>query len=207
MIKKFSYIYILLFASFMIGCEQIEKVPEVPDNPTLPTEPETPVNPDVPTLGQVVGNKVGDICINKQIKLIGSDETFSIAKNRGKITVINFWYTGCTPCVLELPHFNKLYEEYKDYMTVIAIHEANDYASDKEYVQEFIDDYFGDFSILFGADDTVSEYYKALGGIDSWPMTIIVDQDGIVSFIQHGKLSEENLRAEINKLLNIEGGK
>lgn len=158
-------------------------------------------------LGQVVGNKVGDICINKQIKLIGSDETFSIAKNRGKITVINFWYTGCTPCVLELPHFNKLYEEYKDYMTVIAIHEANDYASDKEYVQEFIDDYFGDFSILFGADDTVSEYYKALGGIDSWPMTIIVDQDGIVSFIRHGKLSEEDLRAEINKLLNIEGGK
>ena len=48
MIKKFIYIFILLFASFIIGCGQIEKMPEVPDIPTLPTEPETPVNPEDP---------------------------------------------------------------------------------------------------------------------------------------------------------------
>ncbi len=28
--------------------------------------------------------------------------------------VVNFWATWCAPCVKELPHFQKLYETYKD---------------------------------------------------------------------------------------------
>jgi predicted transcriptional regulator len=41
-----------------------------------------------------------------------------------------------------------------------------------------------------------------LGGKKAWPTTIIVDQDGIVSFTQPGSLTEEELRAEIEKLIN-----
>ena len=70
--------------------------------------------------------------------MVGSDETFSVAGNRGKITVINFWYTTCTPCVQELPHFNDVYEEYKDYVDIIAIHEATGYKNNPENVMNFI---------------------------------------------------------------------
>lgn len=31
-----------------------------------------------------------------------------------KIYVINFWATWCKPCVEELPHFEELYQNYKD---------------------------------------------------------------------------------------------
>lgn len=153
-------------------------------------------------LGKTIGYEVGNICYNKEIPLIGSDDTFSVFENKGKVTVINFWFTGCTPCVKELPHFNSIYEEYSDEITVIAIHEAKDYAEDPTFVKNFIDNQFNDFSILFGYDTIENNYYEMLGGKKAWPTTVIVDQEGIVSFTMPGSLTEEELRAEIEKLIN-----
>ncbi|MGH1334901.1 MAG: TlpA family protein disulfide reductase [Aureispira sp.] len=34
--------------------------------------------------------------------------------NNDTTYVVNFWATWCAPCVKELPHFQKLYEQYKD---------------------------------------------------------------------------------------------
>ena len=152
--------------------------------------------------GKTVGNQIGDICINKDINLIGKDGTFSVAENRGKITVINFWYTSCTPCVQELPHFNKLANEYSDEVTVIAIHNGSMYDSNPQNVVDFVNNQFKDYNILIGYDDSSSPYYEALGGKRAWPTTMIVDQDGVCSFVVHGSITEEELRAEIEKLLD-----
>lgn len=152
-------------------------------------------------LGLTVGNEVGNICINKDIGLVGKDDTFSVAKNRGKVTIINFWYTTCTPCVQELPHFNSLYEEYSDYVSVIAIHEASGYMNNPEGVKKFIDTQFEGFSIMFGYDDPNDSYYTKLGGLKAWPVTVIVDQEGIVVNVVHGSMTETELRAQIEKLI------
>jgi len=32
----------------------------------------------------------------------------------GKVTIIDFWATWCPPCRLELPHFQELWDKYKD---------------------------------------------------------------------------------------------
>ena len=149
-----------------------------------------------------VGNEVGNICINKEIGLIGSNDTFSVASNKGKISIINFWYTTCTPCVQELPHFNKLYEEYSEYVSVIAIHEATGYQNNSNGVKAFVESQFEGFSIMFGYDDPNNSYYTLLGGLKAWPVTVIVDQDGVISKVTHGNMSEEELRSEIEKLLD-----
>ena len=152
-------------------------------------------------LGLTVGNKVGNICINQEINLIGSDEKFSVLGNRGRITVINFWYTDCTPCVAELPHFNSLYEEYKDYIDVIAIHEASLYLDDVDGVKSFVSKKFAGYSIMFGYDDINSNYYEALGGNGAFPMTVIVDQYGVITFTTPKSITEDMLISEIEKLL------
>lgn len=152
-------------------------------------------------LGKTIGNQVGDICYNKNINIIGTDETFSVANNLGKVVVINFWYTSCTPCVQELPHFNKIYEKYSDDIVVIAIHEAEIYDTSPESVQNYIASQFTNFSILFGYDDCDSPYYYILGGKSAWPVTLIINQEGIISFVRQGSLSENELEIEIQKLL------
>ena len=152
-------------------------------------------------LGKTVGNKVGDICINKEINIVGSDEKFSVIDNKGKIVIINFWYTSCTPCVQELPHFDEMQKKYSDDVVVIAIHEASIYNSNPDAVKEFIETQFEGFEILFGYDDLESQYYSMLGGKQAWPMTIIVDQEGVVSFVKQGSLTSSALEEEIVKLL------
>ena len=47
-----------------------------------------------------------------------------------------------------------------------------------------------------------SQYYSMLGGKQAWPMTIIVDQEGVVSFVKQGSLTSSALEAEIAKLLD-----
>ncbi len=151
--------------------------------------------------GISIGNKIGDLCINKSISIIGSDKEFSVFENRGKITIINFWFTTCTPCVKELPHFNKVYKKYKDEISVIAIHEGALYASDPQGVKDYIDKQFNDFEILFGYDSDSASYYDALGGKDTFPYTIIIDDEGIIRNVIVSSLDEEKLENEILKLL------
>lgn len=152
-------------------------------------------------LGLTVGNEVGNICINKEIGIVGTNDTFSVAENRGKVTVINFWYTTCTPCVQELPHFDKIYKEYSEYISVIAIHEASGYQNNPNNVENFIKTQFEGFSIMFGYDDQIDSYYTLLGGLKAWPVTVIVDADGVISKVTHGSMSEDELRSEIEKLI------
>ena len=52
--------------------------------------------------------------------LDGND--FSLAEQRGKIVVLNLWATWCTPCVQELPHFDRLQREHPEDLAVLAIH-------------------------------------------------------------------------------------
>ena len=152
-------------------------------------------------LGLTVGNEVGNICINKEIGIVGSNDTFSVAQNRGKVTILNFWYTTCTPCVQELPHFNSLYEEYSEYITVIAIHESSGYKNNPSNVENFVKTQFDGYSILFGYDDYDDPYYSKLVDVQTFPVTIIVDQEGIISNVILRSITEAELRAEIEKLI------
>ncbi len=150
--------------------------------------------------GKTIGNQVGDVCINQKITLLNSNETFSVSDNSGKITIFNFWYEDCGPCLQELPHFNSLYEEYKEYVEVIAIHGSlGTYTKDS--ATNFVNDRFSDYTIKFAFDDVTNPYYVALGGKSEYPLTVIVDQDGIVTCNNSGAMSESDLRAEIEKLL------
>ena len=155
-----------------------------------------------PTIsGLSVGNRVGDIFYNKIVNIIGSNEEFSVARNRGKITIINFWFTGCTPCVKELPYFDEVYKQYSQYIEVVAIHEGAQYADDPEGVLNFVNNSFKGYTIKFAYDSEINPYYKMVGGEGLFPMTFIIDQEGILRFTTTKALSVEILESEINKLL------
>lgn len=146
------------------------------------------------------GNEVGNLCVSTELALYTGGESFAVDNNRGKVTVINFWGTWCGPCIAELPHFEEVAKDYADTVTVVAVH--SNYKAPT--AAEWISKNYPDTSILFAQDpdDGMNgAYYTSLGGEGDFPMTIIVDAEGVITFTRRGSLTHDELVAAVEDAL------
>ena len=108
-------------------------------------------------------------------------EVYDPKENDGKLIVINFWGTWCGPCKEELPDFARIATDYKDRVTVVAVHTTYKSETASAYVAEN----FPNADLLFGfdspyeEDESVDHLYTLLGGESgAYPMTFILDASG-----------------------------
>jgi peroxiredoxin len=102
--------------------------------------------------------------------LKGNEVNLSMLK--GKVVVLNFWFTTCLPCLKEIPELNKLVENYNT-DEVVFIGFARD---DKEKLEAFFEK-FGDFDYNIVPESyLVADAYKVVG----WPQSMIIDKEGRV---------------------------
>lgn len=146
------------------------------------------------------GYEVGNLCYDLTIDLVNSNNTFSISKNRGKVIVLNFWFTKCPYCINEMPSFNNVYQKYKNDIEIVAIH-MNGNGYNEEIVIDYINNNYSNYSITFGIDTKNNDNYELLGGTGSYPVTVILNQDGIITYNKAGAISERFLIKRIEELL------
>ncbi len=132
---------------------------------------------------------MGQLCYTADVPLIGENGTFNIAEHRGKMTILNFWGTWCGPCMLELPDFDLIATEYADQVNVVALH--SDYCKENAYA--YVQENFPNSKIIFGVD-TAEAYYTKLGGDGSYPMTWILDENGVIIAKYVGMINYSILR-------------
>lgn len=110
--------------------------------------------------------------------LNGNDVDESLfAKN--KVTVVNFWFSGCKPCVGELSKLNELNEKLKEMGgEVVGINTDtldNNEAGIKE-AKEILKAQGASYkNLTFDSNSTVGKY---AGNIMAFPTTVLVDKDG-----------------------------
>ena len=110
--------------------------------------------------------------------LDGNDVDDSLfAKN--KVTVVNFWFSGCKPCVGELSKLNELNEKLKEMGgEVVGINTDtldNNEAGIKE-AKEILKAQGASYkNLTFDSNSTVG---KSAGNIMAFPTTVLVDKDG-----------------------------
>ena len=145
-----------------------------------------------------IGNEVGDLCYDAELNIITSDgiteETVNPAES-GKITIINFWGTWCTPCVQELPYFNQIAEEYGEEIKVIAVHTN----MISETAPDYIGEYYANSKITFACDTADEGYYAMLGGRGTYPYTVVLNEDGIITKIFVEALEYEDLKNAVEE--------
>ena len=142
-----------------------------------------------------VGSEVGDACISYDVTIV--DETGILTETinpttTGKITIINFWGTWCGPCGKELPYFDQIATNYGDDVVVLAIHTSTVADTAPSYIAE----HYPDSKIIFGKDDGEGFYgtfYTALGGRDTYPYTVILDEHGVIIKVFVNALHYEDL--------------
>lgn len=150
-----------------------------------------------------VGSEVGDSCISYDVTIV--DETGILTETinpttTGKITIINFWGTWCGPCVKELPYFDQIATNYGDDVVVLAIHTSTVAETAPAYIAE----HYPDSKVIFGKDDGEGFYgtfYTALGGRDTYPYTVILDEQGVIVKIFVNALHYEDLEAVVEEEL------
>jgi len=162
-------------------------------------------NDDSNTANTVVsaeqGNEVGDLCYGYDLEILTDDGLSGETINpitTGKITIINFWGTWCTPCVNELPYFDRIASEYPEEVSVIAIH--TNMVSDT--APAFIQKYYPESKLTFAKDGETEAYYASLGGRGTYPYTVVLDENGIVIKIFFEALEYEDLKEVVESELN-----
>lgn len=162
---------------------------------TQPTEPQN-TQPEE-TLPEK-GNEVGKLCYGYDLPVVDENgatgETVDPVKT-GKVTVINFWGTWCNPCVSEMPHLEELAKNYSDTLTVIAVHSTDG----RKKMPAFIGENYADSPIIFSWEETGQyngDYYLQLGGNGSYPYTVVLNADGVITYAEVGMMSYEQMQAE-----------
>lgn len=133
---------------------------------------------------------VGDMLPDFTVETFGGDN-FSSADARGKVLVINFWYVNCGPCVDEIPKMEKIVSEnYSDEVTVIALHSSGPaHAGDLAVAPTFINNKgWSNYGMIFGKDNGNEDLYKVCGGDGNYPLTVILNSEGEITFIKEGYL-------------------
>lgn len=146
------------------------------------------------------GTEVGDLCYGADLAII--DES-GITQNTinpvetGKLTIINFWGTWCTPCVNELPYFDQIATNYEDKVSVIAVHTNIIVDTAPEYIAT----YYAESKITFASDLTDEGYYSLLGGRGTYPYTVVIDENGAIVKIFFEALEYEDLKEVVESQL------
>ena len=110
--------------------------------------------------------------------LDGNDVDDSLfAKN--KVTVVNFWFSGCKPCVEELSKLNELNEKLKEMggeVVGINTDTLDDNQDGIKEAKEILKAKGASYkNLTFDSDSTVGKY---AGNIMAFPTTVLVDKDG-----------------------------
>jgi peroxiredoxin len=117
----------------------------------------------------------------------------SLENLKGKVVVLNFWFIACKPCVNEMPILNEIKSNY-DPAKVVFIALSLD---SKAQITAFLKIHQFDFIILPKAESVSKKY-----NLGAYPASMVINDSGIITFIQIGGPSiEGNLRAAINLAL------
>lgn len=131
-----------------------------------------------------------------KLKTLDGSE-FSSESLKGKILIIDFWASWCSPCRKEIPFLIELKDKNKDKNVEIL---AINLDEKSEKAQKFIDNLKSKNNLLVLLDpkSTLPEIFK----VEAMPTTLFVDKNGMIRF-KHTDFTEENKSKYENELAKL----
>jgi peroxiredoxin len=118
---------------------------------------------------------------------------FSLAKARGKVVVLDFWATWCSPCKEEMPTIEKLGRDYSSEEVEVwgVNHESPSSA------REWLERSHSRIRTLADPDWEVFKLYE----VEAIPVVVVIGREGKVASYYVGMQSERALHAAIESAL------
>lgn len=114
-------------------------------------------------------------------------DSVSLADFGGKVVLLNFWATWCTPCRHETPFLQALYaSRAADGLVIVGA--SMDTRDARGQVEDFVQEYGVTYPILLDPQMRGSDLYRVLG----LPATFLVDREGILRWMRFGPVGEDD---------------
>jgi thiol-disulfide isomerase/thioredoxin len=117
----------------------------------------------------------------------------------GKITIISFWATWCTPCKKELSNLNELYDDWKVKYGLELVSVSTDNSRNVPKVKPFVDGQGWVFDCLLDVNEDLKRALNA----PLIPYTVLLDQKGNIVYTHTGYIEgdEYTLEEKIKSLM------
>jgi cytochrome c biogenesis protein CcmG/thiol:disulfide interchange protein DsbE len=94
-----------------------------------------------------------------------------LASYRGRVVLLNFWWSQCAPCILELPSLLDFHRQHPEIQIVgVSIDE------DEQAYRQFLTARHVDFLTVRDPNQTVANKYTT----EQWPETYVIDKNGMI---------------------------
>ncbi len=124
-------------------------------------------------------------------------ENQAVSQWLGKVMVVNFWATWCTPCQEEIPEFIEAQKKYGDQGLIfvgIAIDQP-------EKVKMFSQEFGINYPVLVGSFNTWSLLEAAGNRMSALPYTVVLNRSGEIADTYLGRVNLKKLEKTVTPLL------
>ena len=126
----------------------------------------------------------------------GEDYTFS----PGTVTVVNVWWSGCGPCIKEMPMLTELYAAYDGDVDFLGINIRDTSAAN---ARSFERDRGVDYPSIYAPDGDALLAFTGRTSPRSTPTTLVLDESGVVVSLINGEIPS---RTTLTNLVEDAGG-
>lgn len=154
--------------------------------------------------------KVGDTLKVEDSWVINSGkEQISYSDFKGKWLLIDFWSTGCKPCIKDFPKLAKFYKAHKDDINVIAVSVDKTFEVYQKSAHRYkieLPHYFGGFTYanaIFNLNITTAESEK--GGLKFYTITpqyVLINPEGKIIDKDLPKPSDSKFAKTLNAYMS-----
>ena len=101
------------------------------------------------------------------------EKTVNLIDYRGRFILLNFWATWCSPCLKEMPDFEKAFQQMgQEKLIVLAV----GMGEDTKKISKFAEKYGFTFPMVADPKLEITNLY----GVKNIPVTYLIDPEGVV---------------------------
>lgn len=197
---------IIAFAVLFVisSCNKKEEAPKTEQKKTETTQQQNTTTNTSTSSSQVF--KISAVEESKTEKMLPNvtweenGKKVTLADQKGKVMLINFWATWCAPCKKEMPDLSLINNELKD--KNFKMYGINVFFRGTPTIETVLQQIPVTYPILDGNDEVVAAFEKAMGSkMEGVPTTLIIDKNGKIVDTMVGMRDKDTFMASIKKYL------
>jgi len=114
---------------------------------------------------------------------------------RGRVVLVNFWATWCTPCRVEMPLLEAMHQRHKD-AGLVLVGLAVDRASTTT-----VEEYVRARGVTYPIAHVGAEAERTFGGVRGYPTSFLLDRTGRIRHTVIGPIGPISLEPAVRRLL------